>query len=128
MKNVQSLLQSGWLVLKKGRSLINTIEWNPFIAKLPPYDRYSFVTQPNWEVPVIEKPMIQYFKIKDEWFANLKKDEQKAKDYLEASGVLETTELYQDTGGYPVSTPGVESMDEVSNITVAKAIYKSTKS
>lgn len=62
---------------EKWRSLINTIEWNPFIAKLPPYDGYSFVTQPNWEVPVIEKPMIQYFKIKDEWFANLKKDAKK---------------------------------------------------
>lgn len=110
--------------MKKGRSLINTIEWNPFIAKLPPYDRYSFVTQPNWEVPVIEKPIIQYFKIKDEWFANLKKDEKDAKDFLEASGAQETTRLYEDTSGYPTPTAGVDAKEAVSNITVSKAISK----
>lgn len=52
---------------EKGRSLINTIEWNSFIAKLPPATLYNFIHEPNWESPYIDKPEAQYFNIRNAW-------------------------------------------------------------
>lgn len=64
---------------EKGRSLINTIEWDPFISKLPPYDKYSFFEKPVWGVKHNELPKAQYFNIRNEW--KMKQlDESKGRD------------------------------------------------
>lgn len=52
---------------EKGRSLIKTIEWGPFISKLPPYNKYVFYQEPIWEVPPVAKKEAKYFNIQTEW-------------------------------------------------------------
>ena len=52
---------------EKGRALINTVEWNPFVSKLPPYNKYIFFEEPIWEIPKVEKKSAEYFNIQTEW-------------------------------------------------------------
>ena len=106
---------------EKGRSLINTIEWNPFIAKLPPFNRYSFYNKPNWNTPIIEKPKVQYFKIKDAWYYNLKNDAKMMREELARAGAEETKELYEDTSGYEKPVNITSSIDvKLDGISVSK--------
>lgn len=108
---------------EKGRSLVNTIEWNPFIAKLPPFNRYSFYNTPHWETPIIEKPKVQYFKIKDAWYFNLRRDAEMMREELSKSGAEETQELYEDTSGY--DKPGIitnANEGKLDGISVSKTI------
>ncbi|MEG0692490.1 MAG: hypothetical protein RR444_05350, partial [Oscillospiraceae bacterium] len=50
---------------EKGRSLLTSTEWNPYIVKLPPFNEYVFATQPDWSKHKIEKDKLQYFNIKE---------------------------------------------------------------
>ncbi|QIK86357.1 type IV secretory system conjugative DNA transfer family protein [Erysipelothrix sp. HDW6B] len=52
---------------EKGRSLVNTIEWNPFISKLPPFNLYSFYEEPVWDTKPVSKRPAEYFNIQLEW-------------------------------------------------------------
>lgn len=52
---------------EKGRSLITAVEWNPFIAKLPPYSKYTFAREANFESKIIEKPSVKWFNIQEEY-------------------------------------------------------------
>ncbi|QIK58220.1 type IV secretory system conjugative DNA transfer family protein [Erysipelothrix sp. HDW6A] len=75
---------------EKGRSLINTIEWNPFIAKLPPYTGYSFAKKAAWEFkPEIPKTS-EYFNIQVEWVRRNNEAKTKRKKQHQSSGARET--------------------------------------
>ena len=69
---------------EKGRALVTAVEWDPFVAKLPPYDYYTFAEKPNWNFEKIDKPPIHYFNIQKEW-------ERKNKDRFEEKGAKSVT-------------------------------------
>ncbi|MEG0359266.1 MAG: type IV secretory system conjugative DNA transfer family protein [Anaerorhabdus sp.] len=57
---------------EKGRSLLTSTEWNPYIVKLPPFNEYVFATEPDWTKYKIEKDKLQYFNIKAELDQHMK--------------------------------------------------------
>lgn len=75
---------------EKGRSLINTIEWNPYIAKLPPYNLYAFAKKAEWQSkPEIPKTA-EYFNIQLEWLRRNNEVKAKVKKQHRDSGARET--------------------------------------
>lgn len=83
---------------EKGRSLINTIEWNPFIAKLPPATLYNFIHEPNWESPYIDKPQAKYFNIRNAWAQKNGEESLKKTERHSARGGREYRRAYPSDG------------------------------
>lgn len=52
-------------MMEKGRSLFTSVEWNPFIAKLPPYTDFTFYEEPDWDLDLVKKNKVEYFKIRN---------------------------------------------------------------
>lgn len=50
---------------EKGRSLITAVEWNPYVAKLPPYTDYVFARDSDTTYYPIYKPPVHWLNIKD---------------------------------------------------------------
>lgn len=55
---------------EKGRSLITSLEWNPYVSKLPPYSSYVFAQKADWEKRIIKKPDVKWFDIRSSWSKN----------------------------------------------------------
>lgn len=85
-------------MFEKGRSLINTIEWNPFIAKLPPANMYNFVYEPNWDSPLIEKPRAKYFNIRTAWAKKSNAEANSRTQKHQSKGAREWFEASQTDG------------------------------
>ena len=92
---------------EKGRSLVSTIEWNPFISKLPPYNKHSFYEKPNWDIKSTVKKEAEYFNIRTEWHkkrfhveAKLRKEsEQRSQRTTKTTGGLTTPVNIIEMGG-----------------------------
>lgn len=52
---------------EKGRSLVSAVEWNPYIAKLPPYSEFTFAQPEQYEYTPILKPEVKWFNIVEEY-------------------------------------------------------------
>lgn len=86
---------------ERGRSLILSMEWNPYIAKLPPFTKYSFCRKPDWNKELIEKPEVKFFNINDEIEKERKSSFDKKntpmldfpkKDLIDTRGLIKKTE------------------------------------
>ncbi len=51
--------------MEKGRSLIKTLEWDPFMSKLPPFTRYVHYRKPDWDKEVKPQEKVKFFNIKE---------------------------------------------------------------
>lgn len=50
--------------LNKGRSLFTSIEWNPYISKLPMYTQYTFANKPDYNIEERQVGKVPMFDIK----------------------------------------------------------------
>lgn len=50
---------------EKGRSLVTSVEWNPYVSKLPPYTEYVFAEEEKHSSHPVEKPPVSWFNIQD---------------------------------------------------------------
>ncbi len=57
---------------EKGRSLITALEWDPYIAKLPPYTSYCFANKPDFNFEIKNSNVIEWFNIIDDY--NIKRN------------------------------------------------------
>ena len=54
-------------LMERGRTLFTTVEWNPYISKLPPFNEFAYgKVKPNWSLEPVEKPEVRYFNIIEE--------------------------------------------------------------
>lgn len=50
---------------ERGRSLLSSIEWDPYVIKLPPFNKYTFAQKPDWSKdPVVEREVV-FFDIRN---------------------------------------------------------------
>lgn len=76
--------------MEKGRSLFTTVEWNPYIAKLPQFKEFTFATKPDWNMETIEKPEVKFFNIQKELeYRKIKKIEKEGIKVVDFGGTLE---------------------------------------
>lgn len=76
--------------MEKGRSLFTTVEWNPYIAKLPQFKEFTFATKPDWNMATIEKPEVKFFNIQKELeYRKIKKIEKEGIKVVDFGGTLE---------------------------------------
>lgn len=53
--------------MHRGRMLFTSVEWNPYIAKLPEFKRYTFASEMKQGSKYVEKGAVYYFDIKKEY-------------------------------------------------------------
>lgn len=63
--NERPVITSGKLkMFERGRSLVTAVEWDPYVSKLPPYDKYVFAREEKKHIIPIHKEKAKWFDIK----------------------------------------------------------------
>ena len=60
-------------LMETGRTLLTSIEWNPYIIKIPPFEEYVFATKPDWTLDKYKRPEVKFFNIVEEYKNKQKK-------------------------------------------------------